>query len=59
MAVGMDKGLEPPPAKVVWVNPKGRLPTPDAGLPKGKIGSSPNSRAKEIAYSNLYPIAGL
>jgi hypothetical protein len=41
------------------VNPKGRLSTPDAGLPKGKIGSSPNSRAKEIAYSNLYPIAGL
>ena len=58
MAVELYKGLEPPPAKVVRVNPNGRLPTPDAGLPKRKIGSSPNSRAKEIANSNLYPIAG-
>lgn len=54
MAVGLDKGLESPPAEVVRVNLNGRLPTPDAGLPERKIGSSLNSRAKEIANSNLH-----
>jgi hypothetical protein len=36
----------------------GRL-TPDAGLLKRKIGSSPNSRARETTNSSLYPITGL
>jgi hypothetical protein len=31
----------------------------EAGLPKRKIGSSPNSNATEITNSSLYPITGL